>query len=252
MPLILETESLTSVPIGVPISNCDVVLVGETDTPNQGEVCVGGLCVCGGYFSDSALSSFDSLKVHKTLICNCLVDDCGSQVYYRTGDFAQRLQCGDLVFLGRADRSIKVNGQRIALEEIEITLRTHPDVVDAAVVSSEGPGELLHLEAFLLLKDKQKSGDSLRSSIKNWMAGKVPLVMIPNHIVFTESLPISSGGKVDYALLSTSAFYTLKVQDKICNADITDHFHIIKKVLTYTKTFTFYTSVLPSNRQQFI
>ncbi|KAJ9131836.1 hypothetical protein P3X46_034748 [Hevea brasiliensis] len=229
LPQILETEALTSVPIGVPISNCDVVLVGETDPANQGEVCVGGLCVCTGYFSDSAMLSFDSVKVHKTLFCNCLVDDCGSQVYYRTGDFAQRLQCGDLVFLGRTDRSIKVHGQRIALEEIEITLREHPDVVDAAVISSEGPGGLLLLEAFLLLKDEEKSGDSVRSSIRSWMVGKVPLVMIPNRFVFRESLPISSSGKVDYALLATSAFFNVNVKDKICNTEISDHLHIIKK-----------------------
>ncbi|XP_037492496.1 putative acyl-activating enzyme 19 isoform X3 [Jatropha curcas] len=232
LPAILETEALTSVPIGVPISNCDVLLIGETDTPIQGEICVGGLCVCSGYSSKSAIMPFDSVKMHKNFVCNCLVDDCGSQVYYRTGDFAQRLQCGDLVFLGRTDRSIKVNGQRIALEEIEDTLRGHPDVVDAAVISFDGPDKLLLLKAFLLLKDKDKSGDSVRSSIRSWMVGKVPLVMIPNHFVFTELLPISSSGKVDYALLETSAFSTTHVQDKTGNTKISHHLHSIKKAFS--------------------
>lgn len=232
LPMILEREELTSVPIGVPISNCDVALICETDTPNQGEIYVGGLCVSNGYFSESMAMSFDYVKVHKSFICNCSVDDCGSQIYYKTGDFARRLQCGDLVFLGRIDRTIKLNGQRMALEEIENTLRGHPDVVDAAVISREGPGELLHLEAFLLLKEKDKSGDFVKSSIRSWMVGKVPLIMIPSRFVFTKSLPTSSSGKVDYALLESSTIFTMPVEDETGNNKTSDLLQVIKQVCT--------------------
>eukprot|EP00257_Ricinus_communis_P018927 XP_015577767.1 putative acyl-activating enzyme 19 isoform X2 [Ricinus communis] len=229
LPMILEKEALTSVPIGVPISNCDVVLVAETATCDQGEICVSGPCVCSGYSSNLAVMPSDSVKLHKNLICNCVVDNCGSHVYYRTGDFAQRLQCGDLVFLGRTDRTIKVNGNRVALEEVENTLRGHPAVVDAAVVAHEGQGELMLLEAFLLLKENEKSGDPFRSSIRSWMVGKVSSAMIPNHFVFVKSLPKSSSGKVDYALLQTSALPTLHVQEKFGSSLTSDLMLIVKK-----------------------
>ncbi|CAK7342866.1 unnamed protein product [Dovyalis caffra] len=230
LPMILETEALTSVPIGVPISNCDVALVCESDTSNKGEIYVGGICVSNGYYSESTVTSFDSAKLHMNNICNCSVGNCGCQAYYRTGDFARRLQNGDLVFLGRTDRTIKINGQRIVLEEIENILRGHPDVVDATVISREGPGELLLLDAFLLLKEKEKSEDLfVRSSIREWMVGKVPLAMVPNRFVFTKSLPMSSTGKTDYGLLASSNFLNMHVQDEIGDHKTSDLLQIIKK-----------------------
>ncbi|KAJ6854991.1 acyl-activating enzyme 19 isoform X1 [Populus alba x Populus x berolinensis] len=229
LPAILETEALTSIPIGLPISNCDVALICESDASNEGEIYVGGLCVSNGYYSESTVTSFISAKPHMDNICNSSVDNWGCQAYYRTGDFAQRLQNGDLVFLGRTDRTVKINGQRIVLEEIENTLRGHPDVADAAVISREGPGELLFLDAILLFKEREKSEDLLvRSSIRKWMVDKVPLAMVPNRFVFTESLPMSSTGKVDYALLARSKFLNLHVQDEIGNAT-SDLLQIIKK-----------------------
>ncbi|XP_061944364.1 putative acyl-activating enzyme 19 isoform X3 [Populus nigra] len=229
LPAILETEALTSIPIGLPISNCDVALICESDTSNKGEIYVGGLCVSNGYYSESTVTSFISANPHMDNICNSSVDNWGCQAYYRTGDFAQRLQNGDLVFLGRTDRIVKINGQRIVLEEIENTLRGHPDVADAAVISREGPGELLFLDAILLFKEREKSEDFfVRSSIRKWMVDKVPLAMVPNRFVITESLPMSSTGKVDYALLARSKFLNLHVQDEIGNAT-TDLLQIIKK-----------------------
>ncbi|XP_065851847.1 putative acyl-activating enzyme 19 isoform X2 [Euphorbia lathyris] len=228
LPMILEAEALTSVPIGIPISNCNVILVGDTDMPNQGEICVSGPCVSLGFCSKSAVMSLNSVKVHGNSICSCLVDGCGSQIYYKTGDFARRLQCGDLVFLGRTDRSVKVNGQRIALEEIENTAKGHPDVLDAAVIANEGPEEVVHLEVFFTLKDNDKSGDSVRS-IRSWMFSKLPSAMIPSHFVLVKSLPISSSGKVDYTSLRGSSFLTRHTKDKIGNANTSDILHIVKQ-----------------------
>ncbi|WCJ27716.1 AMP-dependent synthetase and ligase family protein [Euphorbia peplus] len=229
LPMILEAESLTSVPIGIPISNCNVVLVSsDTDMPNQGEICVNGPCVSFGFCSKSGVMPLNSVKVHDNIICSCLVDNCGSQIYYKTGDFARRLQCGDLVFLGRTDRSVKVNGQRIALEEIENTVKGHPNVLDAAVISNEGPEEVLHLEAFFTLKDNDKSGDAGRS-IRNWMTGKVPPAMIPSHFVYIKSLPISSSGKVDYTSLKGSSFLTRHGKNIIGNAKTSEILHLVKQ-----------------------
>ncbi|KAJ0080540.1 hypothetical protein Patl1_23633 [Pistacia atlantica] len=229
LPTILETETLTSVPIGIPISNCNVVLVeSDTDTPNQGEIYVGGLCVSSGYFSESTSMSSEFVKLHKKSICNYSVNY-GSPLYFRTGDFAKRLQSGDLVFLGRKDRTVKVNGQRMALEEIEYTLREHPDVVDAAVISHNVQGEPALLQAFILLQEKDKSGEICIESIKSWMINRLPLAMIPSRCVIMESLPMSSNGKVDYASLA-SINVTGSAHDIISETKTDDLLKVIKKV----------------------
>ncbi|KAK1582767.1 hypothetical protein Q3G72_018054 [Acer saccharum] len=226
---ILETETLTSVPIGVPISNCDVVLAeSDTDTPNQGEMYIGGLCVANGYFSESALMSLEYVKLHQNSISNHSVNG-GSIMYFRTGDFAKRLQSGDLVFLSRKDRTIKVNGQRMALDEIEFILREYPDVIDAAVIFRKIQEELPILEAYILLQKKEKSSEIFISSIKNWMINKLPLAMIPNRFICIESLPMTPSGKVDYASLAGSTIVTMHPEDEIVDTKTSNLLQVIKK-----------------------
>ena len=47
---------------------------------------------------------------------------------YRTGDRARWTSDGNLEFLGRLDRQIKISGLRVELSEIENVLNTHPDI----------------------------------------------------------------------------------------------------------------------------
>lgn len=239
--MILDMDTLTSVPIGMPISNCDVLLVGENGTPNQGEIYVGGVCVSSGYYSDSTIMSLDYAKLPQNSVGSSSSGH-GSQLYFRTGDFARRLKSGDLVFLGRKDRTVKVNGQRIALEEIEDVLRVHPDVLDAAVISSKGQWELVTLEAFIVLKE-ERSSKIFRSSIRSWMVDKLPSVMLPNHFTFTESIPVSSSGKVDYELLASLTSLTEHVQDKIGDMGSSDLLQVVKKV--YPSSFNIINFFIP-------
>ncbi|KAL5834751.1 hypothetical protein ACOSQ4_014248 [Xanthoceras sorbifolium] len=229
LPMILDKETLISVPIGMPISHCDVVLAeSDSDTPNQGEIYVGGLCVFNGYFSESAFMSSEYVRLHQNSISNHSVNG-GSIMYFRTGDFAKRLQSGDLVFMGRKDRTIKVNGQRMALEEIEFTLQEHPDVADAAVNFHKVQEELPIVEAFIVLQEKEKSSEICISSIKNWMINKLPLAMIPNRFICIESLPMTPSGKVDYALLVGPTIVTMHPQDEIVDTKTTSLLQVIKK-----------------------
>ncbi|XP_051123700.1 putative acyl-activating enzyme 19 [Andrographis paniculata] len=194
---ILEKEVLSSVPIGSPLANCDVVLVGE-DAPHQGEIYVSGVCVAAGYFNYPNVVAFGDgnlLQEHNTR---------GRvQHFFRTGDYAKRLPSGDLVFLGRKDRILKFNGHRIALEEIEGAFRDHPDVVDAAVLSRVVDGDILLLEAHVVT-ERAAGNELLETSLRNWLMGKLPHIMIPSCIFFTPSLPFTSSGKIDYLSLAAS------------------------------------------------
>lgn len=228
LTMILKTETPSSVPIGIPISNCNVMLVEENDAPSQGEIYVGGPCVFSGYFSDPVMSSFDHAKLPEDIVCKGLENDLGSRYFFKTGDFARRLQGGDLVFLGRKDRTMKMGGQRIALEEIENTLRGYPDVVDAAVVSCKGSEDIAFLKAFLVLKQKDESVENLRSSIRNWLIDRLPFAMIPNQYFFIKSFPVSSTGKVDYAFLASSTLLMKHIQNS--DSQCGDVLEVIKKV----------------------
>ncbi|KAJ8499034.1 hypothetical protein OPV22_009586 [Ensete ventricosum] len=198
---VLETESLSSVPIGIAISNCDIIL-GEFDNPDEGEIFVSGPCLFAGYL-DEHLNDNPKGNI--------------SGLQFRTGDFARRLESGDLVFLGRNDRTVKINGQRVALEEIESMLKEHPEVSDAAVTFHGTDGVSTHIEAYFVMKtsenlqkENKHSSDgkhlieNLITSIRSWLVKKLPPAMIPSYYFCMRSLPTLASGKIDYLKLSSS------------------------------------------------
>ncbi|KAI3904560.1 hypothetical protein MKW98_014740 [Papaver atlanticum] len=232
LPMILETEVLSSVPIGIPIANCNVVLVGDPNEPNEGEIYVGGLCTSIGYFEDPAVTSVDyvTLLQDSGLRDGPPLQDARKQLYFRTGDFAKRLHSGDLVFSGRKDRIIKFNGQRVALEEIENVLRDHHYVVDAAVISDKGQGRSSYLGAYIVLKREIESYKNMLSCVKSWLSQKLPSAMVPSRYVCMDALPMSSTGKVDYALLSNPLF-SVELSESHADAAPSDHglLQVVKK-----------------------
>ncbi|KAL0716382.1 hypothetical protein Bca4012_065704 [Brassica carinata] len=214
LPKLLETEKIGSVPIGKPISNCKILLLDDEDKPCEGEICVGGLCLSQGYLH-SSIESQSYVKLHNNSLCNHLTSDCGSQLYYRTGDYGRKLSSGELIFIGRRDRTVKLNGQRMSLEEIETTLVLNPCVTEAVVMLNRDQTELASLDAFLVLNKETKPDEDFIYSIRNWISEKLPSVMIPNHFILVESLPSTSSGKVDYEALARLKCSRSRTQDMI-------------------------------------
>ncbi|KAI4302884.1 hypothetical protein MLD38_038582 [Melastoma candidum] len=199
--VLLETDSITSVPIGLPIANCDVVLVNE-DEGDHGEIFVGGICISAGCISEISSVSSDFVELSKTSHIISSYHEQNGKLFNRTGDFARQLRSGDLVYLGRKDRIVKINGHRIALEEVENALRSHRNVVDAAVIVQKVSDSIAPPKAFVIVKDR-RSNDLVRS-IRDWLLEKLPIAMIPIHIFCVDSFPLTCTGKVDYESLSAS------------------------------------------------
>lgn len=220
LPTILETELLSSVPIGIPISNCSVILTGECIGPNPGEIYVGGICTSVGYFLDPGVTSLNYIKLSEISghYSDIPSQNDKSDLYFRTGDFARTLHTGDLILTGRKDRTLKINGQRVALEEIETNLREHPDISDVAVIPHEVNGKLRRLIAYVVFRRKGKL-QLLDSHIGNWLVERLPSAMIPNCYLGIDSLPMTSSGKVDYASLSDSSFLSKQLKG---TTDITE------------------------------
>ncbi|KZV48801.1 acyl-activating enzyme 19-like, partial [Dorcoceras hygrometricum] len=231
LALVMQNQVLASVPIGLPLSNCDVVLVGE-DAPIEGEIYVGGPCVAAGYYKYPYIMPLEHMEL--PLQCDVQSTDDGhrTQILFKTGDFARKLPSGDLVFLGRKDRTIKVNGQRVALEEIEVAFRDHPDVDDAAVICHDVDGEILLLEAYLLLKQMVEETEELKSSIRSWMMSKLPQMMIPNSILFTRSVPLTSSGKIDYSSLAASTHSVVRIKNNMEEVPPDHLIDVIQKVFS--------------------
>ena len=113
--LSLESGSTAAIPIGLPIFNCHVALLDDarqriTTAGVAGEIFVGGPHVANGYVYDPTRTAERFVEL-----------DGVEGVVFRTGDFAQLTADGQLLWLGRTDRQVKVRGQRIQLEEVRFT-----------------------------------------------------------------------------------------------------------------------------------
>ncbi|HEV7508323.1 MAG TPA: amino acid adenylation domain-containing protein [Thermoanaerobaculia bacterium] len=114
---------------------------------------------------------------------------------YRTGDLVRRLPDGNLEFLGRVDRQVKVRGFRIELGEVEEALRRHPDLRDAVAVIHGGGAEEKRIVAYVVPADPSSppAGDELRG----WLAERLPAYMVPAVFVPLAELPLTANGKLD-------------------------------------------------------
>ncbi|MGI9309064.1 MAG: amino acid adenylation domain-containing protein [Gammaproteobacteria bacterium] len=121
--------------IGKPLDDTDVYLLDDALQPvpdgEVGDMYVAGPGVARGYLNQPELTAerFPSLPLNG-----------GDPVrVFASRDRARRRKNGELEFLGRDDRQIKLRGHRIELDEIEHGLRAHAAVAEAAVAAEQTP-----------------------------------------------------------------------------------------------------------------
>jgi acyl-CoA synthetase (AMP-forming)/AMP-acid ligase II len=101
------------------------------------------------------------------------------------------LPSGDLRYVGRIGRMVKLRGYRVEPGEIETRLHQHPEIKEVGVVPVDGPRGT-RLVAHL-------SGKRLAVvDLKEFCAVKLPPYMIPERFVFHAALPRTSRGKIDF------------------------------------------------------
>ena len=119
---------------------------------------------------------------------------------YRTGDLVRWRPDGQLDYLGRVDRQVKVRGFRIELGEIETALVAHPGVREAAVDVRRGADGEADLVAWVALRPEAAE---TASSLGAWLAGRLPAHFLPGGWALVPALPLTPSGKVDKAALPT-------------------------------------------------
>lgn len=142
----------------------------------------------------------------------------GEARLYRTGDLVQYTGHGLIKYLGRTDRQVKLNGQRIELGEVECHMnKCFPGaVVIAEMISSQSLDTgRRQLCAFVCLDDEDggcsKGKPVLSSSDEEFrrlcraandeLSRKLPHYMIPATFVPLSHVPITGSGKIDRRLL---------------------------------------------------
>lgn len=176
-------------PLGVPVPNVRVSLVGETLRPvpigAAGEIAIGGVALADGYRARPELEGRRFVR-----------DPSNGERLYLTGDLGRFAPDGGLRFLGRSDDQTKVNGYRLEPAEVEALLLAHPDVRDAAVLVDDRRRLVAYAVA---------AGRSPADELRAHLARHLPAFAIPDRIVCVPRIPLTPNGKRDRAALDRLA-----------------------------------------------
>lgn len=221
-------EGVINMPIGKPVANLTLHIL-EPNSLKQipsgeiGELCVSGIGVGNGYINDEE-------KTQSAFFENPFSDDDNYSKLYRTGDLVKYLPNGDLEYLGRIDRQVKINGFRIELGEIEYHITKYKDIKDCVVVARKRningkkivarqclideniDDEITNLVAYIVSEDLIED-----FKIKNYLKKYLPDYMVPDYIVRMDILPLNSNGKIDVKNLPEPKFIRPNLDKPYCS-----------------------------------
>jgi amino acid adenylation domain-containing protein len=171
--------------IGKDMHNVDHLIVDEdtrviTDARVKGELLIGGDQVTSGYVNDA--------ERNQTAFVNINLNG-KEQRYYRTGDIVFINEYGNLMYCGRIDHQVKIQGYRVELNEIEFYARQYACVQSVALVKTINA----HHYIYLLLEGYTGNHDDLLAKLKI----KMPEYMLPHKIISLQQFPVNSSNKVD-------------------------------------------------------
>ena len=179
-------EAGEPIPIGAPLCNTDAFLVseqGERILPSegaaseQGEIYLRGTCLTLGY--DHAPSESEAVFVQNPL------HDAYCELVYRTGDMAYYNAHGELVFVGRRDAQIKLQGHRIEPGAIEVAAMAVDGVTRACCVYHAIARELVLFY----------TGTCEPEELRRALAATLLPYMLPRRIIKKTMLPETPNGK---------------------------------------------------------
>ncbi|ETS02525.1 amino acid adenylation [Trichoderma reesei RUT C-30] len=210
----IGTQSVPSGLIGRP-TGCNLWIVKE-DNHNElvprgeiGELVIEGNTLARGYLNDQA-------KTSASFVDMSIGTD--TRLVFKTGDLVRQTDNGDIVFVGRKDTQIKMQGQRFELVEIEARLsHTLPAGSKCCVdKAAEGPHFQNGGAIVAFLSDSVKVSDGERSEILWDLAEAtlersleiisklekvLPKPMIPTLYVPVSFIPLTSSHKTDRNVL---------------------------------------------------
>ncbi|MFD3722125.1 amino acid adenylation domain-containing protein [Streptomyces sp. NPDC058674] len=189
-----SVPSTPTVPIGRPAWNTRAYVVDEGLRPvapgTPGELVVAGRAVAAGYLGGAGGGKF--------LDEAALGGPAGGRAY-RTGDTVELLPEGALLYLGRGDDQLKVNGYRVELGELRHHVLSVPGIADAAFDIVRGPVDTLELYVRLGGRGPRPDGEEFSALVRKTLAAALPSALVPGAVHLVDEIVVNANGKTDLA-----------------------------------------------------
>ncbi|HVO39761.1 MAG TPA: amino acid adenylation domain-containing protein, partial [Spirochaetia bacterium] len=179
------------VTIGRPLPGCTAQLLDDHLHPvaagAAGEICIGGPGVARGYVGLPG-------ETRSRFILDPAAPHGAPRRLYRTGDVGRLNSDGEMEFLGRADRQVKLRGFRIELAEVEEVMLESGSVRAAACAVRRDYAGRDHLVGYVVPNDRRPLDEE---ALRAYLRGRLPSFMLPSVITSIDSLPRPPAGKLD-------------------------------------------------------
>ena len=179
------------IPIGTPLAETGVWLLDEHQQPvdvgERGEIAVSGAGVAFGYLGDDA----ETARRFRVL---SLGEDGDEVRVYLTGDVGVLGAEGDILFRGRQDRQVKIQGVRVEPGEVERVIGAVPGVGSVIVLPTPTGLAALYTSSGAEPVDEQR--------IRAVVHAELPAAFVPNLLRRVAALPVTDTGKLDQRRLA--------------------------------------------------
>jgi acyl-coenzyme A synthetase/AMP-(fatty) acid ligase len=167
-------------------------IIGNPDI--TGELYIGGTPLFSGYWRDPSATN-------QRLISDPRHRD-HSNLVFRTGDNCRRDSSGLLYFVGRLDNQVKVNGNRVELEDIERALCSLEGIriANSCTFVVQVDDQLVIHAAVVFGGSGWREDAEL--TLRTAVARLLPSYMWPRKYHFVDSIPLLRNGKTDRMALS--------------------------------------------------
>ena len=194
-------ESWTSIPYGYPLANQTYyVLTDDLELCPigvNGCLYIGGAGVAKQYFKDEIKTA------------NAFIETERYGRIYKTGDYGIMSQDGHIIFMGREDTQVKVQGYRVELAEIEKHMRAFEGIMNVIVLHEKQEHNSSILIAYVVAEDFVDVNKYMK-----YLQTKLPSYMIPTQLYRVEKIPVTANGKVDRKKLRQMDSVNLQVKNE--------------------------------------
>ena len=172
------------VPVGYPAAGKKVVLLDDEGNVlgiNQvGEIVVQSSYLSSGFLGDGQHTDTKSI----------FDLECEGERIYRTGDLAQRLPNGCLIYVGRKDDQVKIRGCKVELAEVQAVLSEHPQIKQTTILALDHTNGEKYLTAYVV---PSHSPAPTVTDLTDYLKKTLPEYAIPTAFIFLDAFPLANG-----------------------------------------------------------
>ena len=176
--------------LGIPTFDTESLVIDpQTGEPlgadEAGEIVSRGPQVMKGYWNNPEATKAAFIEIN-------------GKTFLRTGDLGRVDGSGFFYMADRLKRMINASGYKVWPAELEMTLYQHADIKEVAIISAPDPRRGETVKAVVVLKDgrQMESADLIE-----WCREHMAAYKVPRQVAFTDALPRSGSGKIQWRQL---------------------------------------------------